>query len=84
MPYTILRTDRPTPAELETRYTFDPAPPGPDPQIIAVIDDVVTTGAHFVAVRNMLRQHFPDTKIVGLFIARRVPEAVDIEDFDEE
>jgi hypothetical protein len=33
-------------------------------------------------VRNILRREFPDTKIVGLFIARRVPEAVDVEDFD--
>jgi hypothetical protein len=47
-----------------------------------VVDDVVTTGAHFVAMRNMLGREFPDTKIVGLFIARRVPEAADIEDFD--
>jgi hypothetical protein len=35
-----------------------------------------------VAVRNMLRREFTNTKIFGLFIARRVPEAVDIEDFD--
>ncbi len=77
------RAERPSPAELEARYALDPALLAPNPQIIAVVDDVVTTGAHFVAVRNMLRQHFPDTKIVGLFIARRVPEAVDIEDFDE-
>jgi adenine/guanine phosphoribosyltransferase-like PRPP-binding protein len=47
-----------------------------------VVDDLITTGAHFVAVRNMLRREFPDIKIVGLFIARRVPEAIDIEDFD--
>jgi adenine/guanine phosphoribosyltransferase-like PRPP-binding protein len=54
----------------------------PKSQAIAVVDDLITTGAHFVAVRNMLRREFPDIKIVGLFIARRVPEAIDIEDFD--
>jgi hypothetical protein len=45
---------------------------------------VITTSqpAHFIAVRNILGREFPDTKIVGLFIARRVPEAVDVEDFD--
>jgi predicted amidophosphoribosyltransferase len=47
-----------------------------------VVDDVITTGAHYVAMRNVLRREFLGTKIVGLFIARRVPEAVDIEDFD--
>jgi hypothetical protein len=47
-----------------------------------VVDDLVTTGAHFVAMSNMLGRQFPGAKIVGLFIARRVPEAVDVEDFD--
>jgi hypothetical protein len=31
---------------------------------------------------GVLRREFPDTKIVGLFIARCVPQAVDIGDFD--
>jgi len=35
-----------------------------------------------VASRNILRGELPETKFVGLFIARRVPEAIDIEDFD--
>lgn len=65
---------------LEASYTVDRRLLAPPPQIIAIIDDVLTTGAHFVAVRNILRQVFPETKIIGLFIARRVPEAVDIED----
>jgi len=74
--------ERPKPAELEARYAIDRQLLQPAPQIIAVVDDVITTGAHFVAIRNLLRREFPDTKIVGLFIARRVPEAVDVEDFD--
>jgi hypothetical protein len=76
------REDRPTPAQLEARYVIDRQLLQPPPQTIAVLDDVITTGAHFVAVRNLLRREFADTKIVGLFIARRVPEAVDVEDFD--
>lgn len=75
-------TSRPRPAELETRYVIDRRLLEPKPQAIAVVDDLITTGAHYVAMRNMLGREFPDTKIVGLFIARRVPEAVDIEDFD--
>jgi predicted amidophosphoribosyltransferase len=76
------REERPRPAELEARYAIDRGLLQPAPQMIAVLDDVITTGAHFVAARNLLQREFPDTKIVGLFIARRVPEAVDIEDFD--
>jgi hypothetical protein len=75
-------TDRPTPAEIEARYVIDRMLREPAPQLIAVVDDLITTGAHFVAVRNILRREFPDAKIVGLFIARRVPEAVDIADLD--
>jgi hypothetical protein len=76
------RDGRPTPAELEAGYVIDRSLLQPKPQLIAVVDDMVTTGAHFVAIRNMLRREFPDTKIVGIFITRRVPEAVDIEDFE--
>jgi hypothetical protein len=31
---------------------------------------------------GILHRAFPGVRIIGLFIARRVPEAVDIEDFD--
>ncbi len=73
---------RPPPAEIEARYVIDRSLLNPAPQLIAVTDDVLTTGAHYVAARTMLRSAFPGTKIVGLFIARRVPEAVDFEAFD--
>lgn len=66
-------TSRPRPAELEARYVIDRRLREPKPQAMAVVDDLITTGAHFVAVKNMLGREFPDTKIVGLFIARRVP-----------
>lgn len=76
------RQDRPRPPELEARYTLDRGLPNPKPQLIAVVDDLVTTGAHFVAVSNMLRQDFPYIPIIGIFVARRVPEAMDVEDFE--
>jgi hypothetical protein len=31
----------------------------------------------------VLDQAFPGVRMIGLFIARRVPEAVDFSDFDE-
>jgi len=76
------RDDRPKPAELAVRYTVERGLLHPKPQIVAVVDDLVTTGAHFVAMKTILRREFPDTQIVGVFIARRVPEAVDVEDFE--
>ena len=53
----------------------------PAPQLIAVADVILTTGAHFRAVKAMLEREFPDVTIIGLFIARRVPESIDVEDF---
>lgn len=73
---------RPSVSQIEAGYVTNPAFMNPPPSLIAITDDVLTTGAHFVAMRNKLRAIFPTTKMVGLFIARRVPEAVDIEDFD--
>jgi hypothetical protein len=76
------RDDRPTPAELEARYVIDQGVVHPKPQACAVVDDMITTGAHYVAIKNILRCAYPDIPIVGIFIARRVPEAVDVEDFE--
>jgi predicted amidophosphoribosyltransferase len=47
-----------------------------------LFDDVLTTGAHFRAASAALQQSFPGVKIIGLFIARRVPEAVDFDEFE--
>jgi hypothetical protein len=33
---------------------------------------VLTAGTHFVAMRTMLRDRFPQAPIFGFFIARRV------------
>jgi hypothetical protein len=38
---------------------------------------VTSGGAHYRAASNLLRQAYPGVRIVGLFIARRVPEAID-------
>jgi hypothetical protein len=42
---------------------------------------VLTTGAHYRAVSNVLKRAIHSVRIIGLFIARRVPEATDIENF---
>lgn len=41
-------------------------------QRICLFDDVLVTGAHFAACRNVLRQRFPGVPISGIFIARAV------------
>ena len=73
--------DRPTPAELQARYAVDQDQMEPPPTYIVLIDDVLTTGSHFRAVKLTLRHVFPDVPIVGYFVARRVPETLDIEAF---
>jgi hypothetical protein len=74
---------RPRPEEIAARYTIDLRLKQPAPRVIAICDDVLTTGAHYRAAHSVLRQAFPDVRMLGLFIARRVPEAVDFSDFDE-
>jgi predicted amidophosphoribosyltransferase len=53
----------------------------PPPTDIGLFDDVLTTGAHFRAAHSVLKRAFPNARIIGLFIARRVPESSDVEDF---
>ena len=64
---------RPTPQQIEARYRIDEALMNPHPAAIAIVDDVLTTGAHFRAARSVLATRFPAVQIVGLFIAHRVP-----------
>ena len=73
--------NRPTPDQIQANYDIDDAFRNPAPQVIGLFDDVLTTGAHYRAASAVLQQAFPAVRVIGLFIARRVPEAVDIEDF---
>jgi hypothetical protein len=41
---------------------------------IVLIDDLLTTGAHFRAARDLLAEAFPGRPIAGVFVARRVPQ----------
>lgn len=68
------------PETLEDLYKIDQTLATPPPQFIGLFDDVLTTGSHFKAAQSLLRKAFPDVRIIGIFIARRVPESMDIED----
>ncbi len=72
---------RPTPDELIANYQIDESLVEPPPQVIFIVDDVLTTGCHFKAVQRLLVQKFPDARIAGLFLARRALKSIDL-DFD--
>ncbi len=74
---------RPSPAELEAIYGIDQTLVTPAPREIAIVDDVLTAGTHFKAVQAILERTFQHIRIIGLFLARRVPDTDDIEDFEQ-
>ena len=74
--------ERPTPVDLARNYRVNLASGAATPQVIGIFDDVLTTGAHFKAVQIVLSQQFPRARIIGLFVARRVPETADPDEVD--
>jgi hypothetical protein len=65
---------RPTPDDLYAKYEIDGALVDARPRQMAVVDDVLTTGAHFKAMQRLLNETYPGMPLIGIFIARRVPE----------
>ena len=63
---------RPSPEQIGIRYRINDTLTEPAPDFLAVVDDVLTTGAHFRAMSSLLGARFPKARILGLFIARRV------------
>ncbi len=64
------KKNRPTIAQLEANLTFDNALVDNVRPNIILFDDVLTTGAHFIACKEFLKRKFPHANIVGVFIAR--------------
>jgi hypothetical protein len=58
--------------ELIAAYSIDEAIAAPVPTSIAIVDDMLTAGTHYRAMHHVLSQRFPDARIVGMFVARRV------------
>ena len=65
-------SDRIGPAKLRQIYRLASNLLDPRPQRVAVVDDVLTTGAHFRAAKDLLREQWPGIDITGLFVARAV------------
>lgn len=72
---------RPTIVEIVENTAVDETLTAPEPKTIVIVDDVLTAGSHFKAAQQVLAVRFPNAKIMGLFITRRVfPTANGIED----
>jgi predicted amidophosphoribosyltransferase len=76
------QANRPRPEEIQANYAIDCTLMDPRPETVGLVDDVLTTGAHFRAACTVIRQVYLDVHLIGLFIARRVPETMDFENFD--
>ncbi|WP_020086031.1 hypothetical protein [Hyphomicrobium zavarzinii] len=59
------------PDELGKLYVVDKGLVAPAPSAIGIFDDLLVTGASFVAAKRVLAAQFPNAKIYGIFLARR-------------
>ncbi|WP_242468590.1 hypothetical protein [Burkholderia plantarii] len=59
------------PRDLEPLYAISESLIDRVPINIFIVDDVLTRGSHFVAMKSVLSERFSDVRIGGLFIARR-------------
>lgn len=59
------------PDDLIPLYVINEPLIGREPTHVLVVDDVLTTGSHFVAMKTVLSRRFPNAWIGGLFIGRR-------------
>ncbi len=65
-------TDRISPADLCQLYDLAPDLLEPPPAQVALVDDVLTTGTHFRAAKDLLLKQWPEAHVAGLFVARAV------------
>jgi hypothetical protein len=63
--------DRPSPEELIKYLHVDKALCKNKKKIIVIVDDILTSGSHFKACKQLLKEQFPGSQIIGLFIGRR-------------
>ena len=77
------REDRPAPGDIEALYRIDGALLEGCCPTIVVVDDMLTTGAHYRAVASAIIRALPEATVIGLFLVRRVPDAADLDDFED-
>jgi predicted amidophosphoribosyltransferase len=71
------QNSRPSPTTLASRYEIDQSLVKPEPTKIVIFDDVLTTGSHFKACKQLIEKAFPSVPVIGLFLARCVREDSD-------
>ena len=64
--------NRPSVKEIIQNYSFNDSVVLDAPSHIGIVDDLLTAGAHYRAMKKILSSKFPDASIVGIFIARRI------------
>lgn len=69
----LSESSRPTPNQLQSNYRRLNQIPE-NSEVVLIFDDVLTTGSHFKAIKNLLLEQYPylEGKIYGLFIAKVV------------
>ena len=63
------------PAQLQELYSLVGDPPRGS---VILVDDVLTTGAHFIAARAAILSVHPQVQVAGIFLARRAIPAEDV------
>lgn len=78
------RDERPGPRDIEALYRIDNTLLERCRQTVAVVDDMLTTGAHFRAAKSVIVRELVEATVVGLFLVRRVPDTVDLDGFEDD
>ncbi|WP_406626088.1 hypothetical protein [Acidovorax sp. SDU_ACID1] len=71
--------ERAAPADIRRSLVLNAelARKAPNPKSIFLVDDVLTTGAHFVGISDLLSESFPGVPVIGIFMARTVRPVVE-------
>ena len=63
---------KPIQSDIKKAYEFRKHWCTPRPTTIAIVDDVIGTGAHFKAIESILLEQNPGIDVIGLILARRI------------
>jgi hypothetical protein len=61
-----------SPEKLRGLYTFSPFPSENVPDIVYIVDDVITSGSHYIVWRDLIHQVHPRVEVRGIYLARTV------------
>ena len=61
---------RTTPRQRQDLLAINELVADPRPERVVVVDDVLTTGAHFRAAKQVIRDRWRNIRVIGLFLAR--------------